>query len=131
MRPHDVLTRFRVVVSVLGYYEDCGGVGRTVATCTASAWKVTTGACASLLCEANPDSPYGLTCAAGRVCVINTSIGGAPITSPACVDHTCGTGPVTPQCVPGIYGTCTATYTTAGAVFRCQTVVDCGDAACA
>ena len=112
-------------------YEDCAGAGRTVATCTTRTWQVTTGACNSVYCEPNPDSPYALTCAAGQVCVITTSSGGALIVTPTCVQHSCGTGPISPQCVPSLSGTCTASYSPGGAIFRCQVVVDCGDAACA
>jgi hypothetical protein len=119
-------------VSQTCLYEDCAGVGRTVATCTYRAWQVTTGACASVYCEPNPDSPYALSCAAGKVCVVTTTTGGgAPIVTPMCVDHTCGTGPITSQCVPSLNGTCTASYSLGGAIFRCQIVADCGDAACA
>jgi hypothetical protein len=110
-------------------YEDCAGAGRTIATCTASAWKVTTSPCATLACQGT--SGLGLVCAAGMVCIITTSSGGAPITTPTCVAHTCGTGPITPQCVPSLYGTCTPSYTAAGTIFRCQLVAECGDAGCA
>jgi hypothetical protein len=113
------------------YYEDCAGSGRTVATCTARAWQVTTGTCASVYCEPNPDSPSALSCPAGTVCVITTRRGGALIVTPMCVDHACGTGPITPDCVPSLDGTCTTSYSLGGAIFRCETVVDCGDAACA
>jgi hypothetical protein len=123
-----------VAVSQTCYYEDCAGAGRTVATCAAgtSVWAVTTGACATIACEATPDSPNGIACPAGKVCVLITSSGPIPpTTTSTCVDHTCGTGPITSECVPSLYGTCTATYSVAGAIFQCQTVSDCGPFICA
>jgi hypothetical protein len=112
------------------YYEDCAEAGRTVATCTAGTWQVTTGACASFVCEPNPESPSGLTCAAGMVCVLTTSGGGAFFVTPTCLAHTCGTGPITLECIPSLYGTCAAAYSLGGAVVRCQAPSSCGDAAC-
>jgi hypothetical protein len=117
-------------VSQTCYYEDCAGAGRTVATCAARVWKATTGACTALWCEPNPDSPYALTCSAGKICVITSSSGPALIVTPMCVDHNCGTGPIAPQCIPSLNGTCTATYSLAGVVVKCQTTSSCGDAAC-
>jgi hypothetical protein len=110
-------------------YQDCGGAGRTIATCTASAWKVTTSPCATLACQGT--SGPGLVCDAGMVCIITSSSGGAPVVTPACVKHTCGTGPITPECVPSLSGTCTPSYTTTGTIFRCQLVAECVDAGCA
>ncbi len=112
------------------YYEDCSGIGRTVAVCTGRAWQVTTGACASVYCEPNVDSPYALSCQAGKVCVVNRSGGGAPIATPTCLDHSCGTGPITPQCIPSLNGVCTATYSLGGAIVTCQYPFSCGDATC-
>jgi hypothetical protein len=121
-----------VPVSQTCYYEDCAGAGRTVATCStgASTWQVTTGPCAAIACE-DPSASSGLTCPAGMVCIITRSSGGTLMTTSTCVDHTCGTGPITPECVPSLSGTCTETYSAAGAIFRCELVADCGEAGCA
>jgi hypothetical protein len=122
-----------VPVSQTCYYEDCAGAGRTVATCAAgaSAWQVTTGACAPYACAADASSS-SLICPSGMICVLTTQIGPvAPIPTPACVPHSCGTGPITPECVPGLYGTCAAAYSVGGVVFRCEVVSDCGDRPCA
>jgi hypothetical protein len=64
------------------------------------------------------------------VCVLTTSGGGAYFVTPTCLAHTCGTGPITLECVPSLYGTCVATYSLGGAVVRCQAPSSCGDAAC-
>jgi hypothetical protein len=121
-----------VPVSQTCYYEDCAGAGRTVATCSVGvgAWQVTSNPCAALACE-DPNFPSGLTCPAGKVCIITKSIGGALMTTSTCVDHTCGTGPITPECVPSLYGNCTETTSAAGTIFHCELVANCGDAGCA
>lgn len=115
------------------YYEDCAGAGRTVATCSAgtNAWQVTTSPCAATACQA-PDSSSGLTCAAGQVCILITGTGPIPpMTSAVCADHTCGKGPITPECLPDLHGTCRVDHSEVGTVFRCELVADCGDAGCA
>lgn len=118
-------------VSQTCYYEDCAGSGRTVATCNGRAWQVTTGACTSVYCEPNVDSPYAITCAAGKVCAVTRSSGGAPIVTPMCVDHACGTGPISPTCIPSLSGTCTGKYSLGGAIIQCLLPSSCGDAGCA
>jgi hypothetical protein len=104
------------------YYEDCAGAGRTMANCTSGAWKVKTSACATVDCEIAPDiDPSGIICPAGQICILTDSSGALPpMTTATCVDHTCGTGPITSECVPNLHGDCTATYKPEGAVFRCQ-----------
>jgi hypothetical protein len=36
------------------------------------------------------------------------------------VEHTCGTGPVTLQCIPNLAGTCTPAYAVGGASVTCE-----------
>lgn len=113
-----------VPVTQTCYYEDCAGKGRTIATCTPgeSNWKVTTTPCTTVACEADPASAQGIICAEGKVCIIaaRDSSGIPALPALACVDHTCGTGPITPECISSSYGTCTPTYSAAGAVFWCE-----------
>jgi hypothetical protein len=103
-------------------YEDCAGAGTTLATCTARVWKITTGACAVMDCTAIPDGPNPLSCSAGKICVFTRtrSETGTTTTTSKCVEHTCGTGPVTLQCIPNLAGTCTPTYAIGGASVTCE-----------
>ncbi|MBN2573983.1 MAG: hypothetical protein JXP73_05400 [Deltaproteobacteria bacterium] len=112
------------------YYEDCAGAGRTLATCSAGAWTVQSAACSAFACQADDVAPDGLTCPAGMVCVITTHSGGALIVTPMCVEHACGTGPLTAQCMPSLDGTCTASYSLSGAIVQCHTQSDCGELGC-
>jgi hypothetical protein len=91
------------------YYEDCAGSGRTLANCTSGAWQVTTGACGPVMCPG--------TCATGQVCLRVQS----GYLTQDCVTPTCGTGPVTPQCVPGVKGSCSVSASiAAGATIGCN-----------
>jgi hypothetical protein len=76
------------------FYEDCGGSGRTVATCPNKTWEISTGACTAITC-----TPYfigsTIVCPAGQVCLTEFA------QDPKCVTHTCGKGPITWSCVPG------------------------------
>jgi hypothetical protein len=74
------------------YYEDCATSGRTVAGCLGTSWQVTTGACSTFTCRAEG---LQVTCPQGQICL--ATHGKAPV----CVSQTCGTGPVTTECVPG------------------------------
>jgi hypothetical protein len=74
------------------YYEDCATSGRTVAGCSGASWQVTTGACSTFTCGAEG---MQVTCPQGQICL--ATHGKAPV----CVTQTCGTGPVTTECVPG------------------------------
>ena len=91
------------------YYEDCAGSGRTLANCTSGTWQVTTGACEAMTCSG--------TCALGQVCLRVQS----GYLTQDCVTPTCGTGPVTPQCVPGVKGSCSVSASiAAGATIGCN-----------
>jgi hypothetical protein len=102
------------------YYESCTTTGRTLATCSAGAWKLQTAACTDITCAGGGVTPGSLTCPAGEVCVVQTSIGGAYMVTPMCVAQTCGSGPISLQCVPSTYGTCTISYGLSGVVVRCS-----------
>lgn len=80
-------------------YEDCGGVGRTVAHCL-DTWVVETAACDdTVTCQG-----FGAAdpCGYGQVCVVLLS----GIAQQLCVDNTCGDGPVSCDCIEGCYGVC-------------------------
>ncbi len=74
-------------------YEDCAAGGRTVASCSGTSWQVTTGACTTFTCRAVNGAQ--VTCPAGQICLATYP------KDPVCVSHTCGTGPLTTECVPG------------------------------
>ena len=78
------------------YYEDCAGLGRSVATCQkrggpVDRWSVDSVACDAVHCTGLPGS---MSCASGQVCAV--SQGGT--ISGMCVQATCGTGPITCEC---------------------------------
>jgi hypothetical protein len=75
------------------FYEDCATAGRTVAICSGTSWQVTTGACTIFTCTAVTGAQT--TCPLDQVCLANYP------KDPVCVSHTCGTGPLTTECVPG------------------------------
>ena len=83
------------------YCEDCSGSGRTIAECASGSWQVSNGPCTPITCYdyryawSHDDAVPSVACPAGQVCL--AVFGKAP----TCVTHTCGTGPVTWQCVPG------------------------------
>jgi hypothetical protein len=99
------------------YYEDCAGAGRSLATCVAGTWRVESAACSSFRCEAPNTEGGGLTCAAGQVCVITTST--SFNVTPACVDQTCGTRPMSTACIEGLTGNCSPKYSLSGVVVNC------------
>jgi hypothetical protein len=74
------------------FYEDCAGVGRTVATCSNGTWSVQTAACGAVKCTSYP--MVNMSCSSGQVCSV--SAGGALLAS--CVENRCGAGPVTCEC---------------------------------
>jgi len=103
-------------VGELCAYEDCAGVGRTVASCVSGAWSVTTSACGeTVTCTAGSEE-----CVQGEVCLILA--GGA--FQQYCVPNTCDTGPVECACIEGCYweGDC-VTYGTpeTGITITCNT----------
>jgi hypothetical protein len=75
-------------------YQDCTASGITVADCMSGKWQVKSGACMEFGCDAYHIGSDA-TCPAGTVCLANWG------EDAKCVTHTCGTGPITPQCVPG------------------------------
>jgi hypothetical protein len=81
-------------------YEDCAGNGRTLAVCESGSWQVTTVPCTPATCDQTP-------CALGQVCLY---LHRGYVTRD-CVTTTCGTGLVTPECVPGSIGGCSVTAT--------------------
>jgi hypothetical protein len=99
------------------YYEDCAGAGRALATCVAGSWQVQSEACSSFGCQAPDTVGGGLTCAAGQVCVVTTST--SFNVTPACVDQTCGTGPVSTTCIQDLSGSCSAKYRLGGLLVNC------------
>lgn len=68
-------------------YSDCAGAGRTVATCYAGAWEVTTEACDATDCD-------GLTCG-DMVCL---TIQGQAAGDKRCVDDPCAGAALTCEC---------------------------------
>jgi hypothetical protein len=104
------------------YYEDCAGAGRTIAKCAAGSWQVTSVACGPYPCEVPNADAGALTCAAGKFCVVSTD--SSFRTTAACVEHTCGTGPVSMSCIQGIIASdCAPRYKTSGVVVTCATPV--------
>jgi len=95
------------------FYEDCSGAGRTVATCVQGAWSVTSGACNTFACQSGITAT---SCDAGKVCVAIAS--GFPVT--LCVANSCGTGPVSCDCVESCTGSCSVRGTAADGI-----VIDC------
>lgn len=81
-------------------YQDCAGAGRTIADCEKGAWKLIQRKCSPQKCENKyPGGTYP-TCAAGEVCYTWAA------DEATCVVPTCGTGPITFDCVPGTTGYC-------------------------
>jgi hypothetical protein len=71
-------------------YMDCADVGVSTATCrTDGRWDLAVAECGEVFCENE-------TCAPGFVCVV--SVAGFP--QGACVENTCGDGPIGCEC-PG------------------------------
>jgi hypothetical protein len=95
------------------YYEDCTGVGRTVATCTQGVWSVSVGACRTYVCQSGTVST---SCAAGTVCVAIAS--GFPVAQ--CASNSCGSGPISCDCLSSCVGACSVRGTAADGL-----VVDC------
>jgi hypothetical protein len=102
------------------FYENCATTGRRLATCSGGTWKIETAACTTITCAGGGINSTSLTCDAGEVCLVQTSIGGAYMVTPMCVQSTCGSGPVTQQCIPSTYGNCTITTGLSGVTVRCS-----------
>jgi hypothetical protein len=101
-------------------YSECAGSGVTSAKCAQGVWKVTRGACEAVTCTSRAGN-VSLTCAAGEVCY-HWNGGGA-----YCLPHTCGSGPVTMDCVPGATGYCYVGTTGYGDVSPRGILLECQD----
>lgn len=113
------------------YYENCSAAGRTEAKCAAGKWTVESAPCSTVSCAGAGIVSTVLTCAVGQICVRTTGGGGAYVITPSCVSNTCGNGPVSPQCLPALEGTCGIMTSLSGATVSCSLPSACGDAACA
>jgi len=107
-------------------YEDCAGAGRTQAVCASGTWTVQNAACSTTECAGAGATTTMLTCAAGKICVRTTSGGGAYTVQPSCVDNTCGKGPVSPECLQRLSGSCSASYSLSGVIINCSLPSSCG-----
>lgn len=107
-------------------YEDCAGAGRSQATCASGTWTTQTAACTTTTCPGAGAMTSTLTCAAGKLCVRTTSGGGVYMVQPACVDNACGKGPIAPQCLPSLSGSCSASYSLSGVEINCSLPSSCG-----
>jgi len=93
------------------FYEDCGGSGRTIASCVNGAWSVDTGPCTGVSCQSQ-------ICQPGEVCVIRA--GGALLVE--CAQNACGTGAVSCGCLQSCSGACTVGGSLAsGVTIQCNT----------
>jgi hypothetical protein len=101
--------------ALLCAYDDCAGAGRTIATCEDGTWSTETGPCDGLDCIYSASVVVG-SCEAGRVCMFFD----AGVPSIRCVDNTCGTGPVSYDCISGCDGTCRVYGTTDGIGIYCN-----------
>jgi hypothetical protein len=99
------------------YYEDCGGAGRSLATCVDRAWKVETAACDTYPCQAPGTDGGELKCAAGQICVVTTDTSFR--VTPSCESQTCGTRPMSTSCISGLTGQCSPRYKLDGVVVSC------------
>jgi hypothetical protein len=108
------------------FYEDCAGAGRTQAVCSAGTWQVQTSACSTVTCMGGGITTTTLTCAAGQLCVRTTSGGGAYMIQPSCVTNTCAKGPISPQCIQGLSGSCSGSYSLSGVQINCSLPSSCG-----
>jgi hypothetical protein len=100
------------------YYEDCAGAGRMLATCSAGTWKVQSAHCGSFDCQAPGKDGGVLTCTPGQICVVMTST--SFNVTPSCESHTCGTGPMSTNCIHGTAGSCNPKYKVDGTVVSCS-----------
>jgi len=92
-------------------YEDCAGVGRTMARCEGGAWAVETAPCADfVVCSS------GFDCAVGAVCVFKP-VNGEPYGT--CSPNQCLTGPISCDCVQGCGRGCELAPSLAGVTIEC------------
>jgi len=106
------------------YYEDCAGGGRMLASCVDRVWKVETAACNAYPCQAPEKDGGVLTCAAGEICVVNTDTSFR--VTPSCEKQTCGTRPMSTDCIEGTDGWCSTRYKLDGVVISCSMPVPSG-----
>ncbi len=96
------------------YYEECAGRGRTLADCPLGVWRVSTGPCSSQVCTRLAGG-LSVTCAAGEICL------GWCGSDARCTTHTCGTGPLSKECISGATGYCTLSGSVSdGMRLQCQ-----------
>jgi hypothetical protein len=107
-------------------YEDCANAGRTQAACASGTWTIQTAACAAQACAGEGTNAVTITCSAGKICVRTTSGGGAYLVYPSCVDNTCGNGPITPECIQGLTGSCLSSGSLSGVQINCSLPSACG-----
>jgi hypothetical protein len=110
------------------FYEDCGGAGRTLATCASGVWTVQTTACTAVTCQGANVTPAAITCPVGQVCVRTASGNVSAKLTPKCVDNTCGKGPISPQCISGLSGNCATEIAASMGEIYCTIPLDCGPA---
>ena len=96
-------------------YDSCPASGRTQAICSSGKWAVATGACGLATCQGSGMS--WRSCPSGQVCVVMA--GGALLVN--CAVNSCGSGPLSSECQPGVVG-CTLSFTlSSGATYYCNT----------
>jgi hypothetical protein len=98
------------------YYEDCAGLGRTIALChPEGTFQVQTTACTAVACSLS--AVGGPSCPAGMICM---QVAGGAV-SDTCVSNTCGTGPIGCNCLTSCVGTCTVSGNAQGTEVSCNT----------
>jgi hypothetical protein len=98
------------------YYEDCGGLGRTIALChPEGTFEVQTTACTAVACSLS--AVGGPSCPAGMICM---QVAGGAV-SDKCVSNACGTGPIGCDCLTSCVGTCSVSGNAQGIGVSCNT----------
>lgn len=95
------------------FYEDCSGAGRSVATCRIGTWTVDVGPCEAVQCA----YPANMTCPSGQLCSV--AVGGT--LTVRCVENSCGTGPITCDCVSSCAGCLVTGDLNRGVSLSCST----------
>lgn len=106
------------------YYDDCSASGgRKRAVCSSSgsaqpAWAVDSFPCGvQTMCAGDG---AGQSCPVGQVCLVLES-GSRTV---QCVPHSCGTGPITCDCVQGCFTGCSMSSAQQAVTFTCNTCTD-------
>jgi hypothetical protein len=100
-------------------YDDCAGKGRTLATCAGGTWSTQTTACGAATCEGVGVTPSSVTCSPGQVCVRTSGSNVVTKVKPTCVDNTCGTNPISVDCLGGVSGACEVQSSATGGSIYC------------